>query len=77
MATSMVEPATPEAVPTRMYSLSSDTIGVTPVAATVRELTTFAAVCVVSAASATMLVPEPPVEPRTLRVAELLLPEAL
>lgn len=77
IATSIVLDATPDAVPTRMYSRSSVTTGVTPVAATVRELTTLAAVCVVSAASATMLVPVPPALPRTLRVAELLLPLAL
>ena len=77
MAMSIVLPATPEAVPTRTYSRSSVTTGVTPVAATVRELTTLAAVWVVRAASATMLVPEPPAEPRTLRVALELLPLAL
>lgn len=74
---SMVDPDTPEAVPTRTYSTSSVTTGVTPVAATVRADTTVAPVWVVSAASATMLVPVPPAEPRTLRVAVALLPLAL
>ena len=73
-AISMVLPATPDAVPTRTYSRSSVTTGVTPVAATVRELTTLAAVWVVRAASATILVPVPPAEPRTLRVADALEP---
>ena len=77
MAMSIVEPDTPEAVPTRTYSTSSVTTGVRPVAATVRELTTLAAVWVVRAASDTIVVPLPPAEPRTLRVAELLLPLAL
>lgn len=77
MAMSMVLPATPEAVPTRTYRMSSVTTGVTPVAATVRALTTAEVVCVVRAASATMLVPLPPAEPRTLRVALALLPLAL
>lgn len=74
MAMSMVLPATLDAVPTRTYSRSSVTTGVTPVAATVRELTTVGPVWVVSAASATMEVPVPPALPRTLRVADALEP---
>ncbi len=77
ITTSIVAPATPEAVPIRTKTRSARTIGVTAVAATVRAETMVGPLTPVRAASATMVTPVPPAPVNTPRVAVATLPEAL